>query len=225
MTRKENSIVESSYEQCPCCQLTRFIGTKGTPRHLHTIEEILGSDDDLVITEDRFGRQKTHTVMDNNKFLDSNVLRNTESKEDLVPVEITHKPEKQNTGDVVKTSEDSEYVSLNLHILKRAQSEGKINDERQKLNCYFGRKTGDGNRVVLQRAKSAEVHRTRGIHDLQDPSGISEIPVFFSSIGEWTIVDLNRKVYEKEDAQRTFYLRRKKASYKEIEPESACRIL
>jgi len=220
MTRKEDSSEDSIYSQCPCFQITNCIQTKGNSRQLHTIEEILGLDDDLIAKNDYLGNQNMQEDMDNNKLRDSTVSRKTVS-DDFIPVEIPHKPEQENKFGVVITNEDSSYVSLNLHMLKRAKSEGRITKKKQKPNCYFRKKEEDNDRVVLRRAKSADVPRKPN----HDQAGISESTVFFSSIGEWTVIDLNLQVFETEDAKRTFYLRRKGASYKEVEPENVCRLL
>lgn len=158
-----------------------------------------------------------NTDMDNNET-DSTTLSNTASLEHLIPVESVRK---QNADpSAVKTNGDSEYVSLNLHIWKkRTKSDGALYKKR-KPNCSdFGRKNTADKRTV--RSRSAEVCR----RPIQDVAGISESPVFFSTIGEWTIVDLNRQVFEKEDASRISYLRKKGTSYKEVEPENVCCIL
>lgn len=154
------------------------------------------------------------TEMDS-KQTDSSVVTDTETKQDSIPVEIKRK---QNASGVARTNGDSEYVSLNLHVWKRTKSDGAI-ERKRKPNCYFGRKDTDDKRAM--RSRSADVCRG----PTQDAAGISETPVFFSAIGEWTIVDLNLQVFEKEDANRIRYLRRKGTSYKEIEPESVCCIL
>ena len=224
MTRKENSTDDLCYSQCPCYQITKCAETKGYPRQSNTIDEILNDED--LMSEDCLGKHNNtiDACMDNNKLPDSTAPTKTTSEEDLqlIPAEIARKPEKQHNGGVAKYGEDSEYVSLNLHILKRAKSDGGINYKKRKPSCYFGRKAEDDNKVMLKRrARSEEVHRTI----VQDEAGISESPVFFSSIGEWTVIDLDPEVFEKEDAKRIFYLRKKNASYKEVEPESFCKIL
>lgn len=220
MTRKEDLIVDQSNFQCPSCQVTRDIETKRNLKRPRTIEELLGLDDDLI-NEDLLRFDKTQENTDNVKQTDSTVLRNTLNAENSYTVEITHKQEEESkTCGVAKT--DSEYVSLNIHLLQRAKSEGGIKNKKRKPNCHFGRMEKDNEKVILRpRTKSAETYRTR----THDPHGISESTVFFSPIGEWTIIDLNLQVFEKEDAKRTVYLRRKGASYKEVEPESICRIL
>lgn len=190
------------------CQMTKGDKTIESPEDLNTDEGICNG----LITEVR------DTEMDNHKQADSSVVTctNTSTKQDLIPEEIERK---QNGSTVAKTNGDSEYVSLNLHIWKRTKSDGAIHKKR-KPNCYFGRKDTEDKRTL--RSRSEEVGR----RPVQDAAGISESPVFFSSIGEWTIIDLNLQVFEKEDANRIHYLRRKRTSYtEEIEPESVCCIL
>ena len=223
MTKKENSADDSYYFQRPCCEITKCAETKGYPKQAHTTEEILDRNADDLISDDCLGKHSTRKNMDNNTLPDSSVSRKTTGKEDLIRVEIARKPKKQNRG-VEKSEEDSEYVSLNVHMLKRAKSDGRINYKKQESNCYFGRKEENNTKVspkLWRRAKSAEVQRTIA----QDEAGISESTVFFSSIGEWTVIDLNPEVFEKEDAKRIFYLRMKNSAYKEVEPESVCKIL
>lgn len=223
MTKKENSTDDSYYFQCPCRQITKCAETKGYPKQAHTTEEILDRNADDLISDDCLGKHSTRKNMNKNTLPDSFASTKTTGKEDLIRLEMARKPEKQNRG-VEKSEEDSEYVSLNVQMLKRAKSDGGINYKKQKPNCYFGRKEENNTKVVpkfWRRAKSAEVHRTIA----QDEAGISESPVFFSSIGEWTVIDLNLEVFEKEDAKRIFYLRMKNCVYKEVEPESVCKIL
>lgn len=218
MTRKENQTHDSYYFQCPCCQITKCAETKGDPKQAQTTEEILDRNADDLISEDCLGKHSTRKDMDNDTLPNSSASTETTDK-DLIPVQIARKPEKQNRG-VEKSEEDPEYVSLNV----RAKSDGRINYKKQKPNCYFGRKEEDNTKVrpkLWRRAKSAEVYRTI----VKDEAGISESPVFFSSIGEWTVIDLDPDVFEKEDAKRIFYLRMKNSSYKEVEPENVCKIL
>lgn len=185
--------------------MTKGDETIESPEDLNTVEGIT----DRLITEASF------TEMDNKQNGSSVVTTNTATKQGLNPVEIEHK---QNNSSVVKTNGDSEYVSLNLHIWKRTKSDGAI-EKKRKPNCYYGR-NGTGDKRTM-RSRSTEVCR----RPTQDAAGISESPVFFSAIGEWTIVDLNLQVFEKEDANRIRYLRKKRTSYREIEPESVCCIL
>lgn len=193
------------------CQITNGSETKESFEPPNTVEGITGLNNSLVTK----GLIR-NTDMDNNET-DSTTLSNTASLEHLIPVESVHK---QNADpSAVKTNGDSEYVSLNLHIWKkRTKSDGALYKKR-KPNCYFGRKNTADKRTA--RSRSTEVCR----RPIQDVAGISESPVFFSTIGEWTIVDLNRQVFEKEDASRISYLRKKGTSYKEVEPENVCCIL
>lgn len=191
------------------CQTTKDnIKTKESPEDLNTVEGIT----DHLITEANLGVRDTK--MDN-KQTDSSVLTNTATKQDLSPVEIERE---QNNSSAFKTNGDSNYLSLNLQIWKRTKSDGAVYKKR-KPTCCFGDKETEDKRPV--RSRSAEVCR----RPVQNAAGISESPVFFSAIGEWTIVDLDPQVFEKEDAKRISYIRRKRFSYKEVEPESVCSIL
>lgn len=194
------------------CHMSKGDKTIELPEDRSTREEITDLSNDLI-SEASLADQDTE--MDN-KQTDSSVVTDTETKQDLIPVEIERK---QSASGFVRTNGDSEYVSLNLHVWKRAKSDGAIQRKR-KPNCYFGR-TEDTDDKRAMRSRSADVCR----RPTQDVAGISETPVFFSAIGEWTIVDLNLQVFEKEDANRIRYLRRKGTSYKEIEPEGVCCIL
>ncbi|XP_068680812.1 uncharacterized protein [Montipora foliosa] len=202
----EKSVEESSHFQC-------LEKTKGFSR-LRTIQEIVGCTDKLI-TDDCLGAINTKTSLDNTKALDSAIRSQaTENKDDLIPqTEIAIKSEMQ----------DTEYVSLNVHMFGRSNSDGSLTYKKRKPNCYYGTKENDKNKhLPRQRVKSVGRRRTIS----QDEAGISESPVFFSSIGEWTVIDLNLNIFEKEDANRIFYLRMKRASYKEVEPEGIrCRIL
>ena len=198
----ENSIDDLSHFQC-LEKEKRFC-------RLQTIEEFadrtnrFSKDDCLGI------KYNTKTSLDN-KVLDSIISSQaTERGDNSIPTNPVQ-------------SQDSEYVSLNFQMLRRSKPDGGIIYRQRKPNCYYGKKEDDSNKLVpRQRVRSTGLRRTLG----QDEAGISETPVFFSSIGEWTIVDLNLNMFEKEEAKRVFYLRMKRASYKEEEPEAfGCTIL
>ncbi|XP_078362679.1 uncharacterized protein LOC144646856 [Oculina patagonica] len=211
MTRKQSGSDDLCHFQCGIsnCQMTKGNKTIDSAEVLNTDERIKDLCNGVVM-------EAQDKEMDS-KQTDSNVVtcKDTATKQDSIPVEIERK---QNSSSVVRTNGDSEYVSLNLHIWKRTKSDGAIHKKR-KPNCYFGRKDTEDKRTL--RSRSAEVGRRQ----VQNEAGISESPVFFSAIGEWTIVDLNLQVFEKEDANRIHYLRRKRTSYKEVEPENVCCIL
>lgn len=222
MTRKGSPTDNPQYYQCPCCEITKCLETKEyPPGELPTVEEIADQRFNLI-TKDSSGNHSTNGKVENTKLSDSTVVTKTTSR-DFIPVEIFDEPEKPNDRGVVKTEEDSEYVSLNVHMLKRAKSDGRIKHYKQKPNCYFGRRDIGrmSNFVFRRRTDSAETIRTSA----RGETGITENPVFFSSIGEWTIVDLNLEAFERENANRTFYLRMKRTAYKEEEPENVCIIL
>lgn len=223
MTRKESPTDNPRYYQCPCCEITKCFETKEyPPEELPIVEEIADQSFNLI-TKDSSGKHSTNGKEENTKLSDSTVVTKTASREDFIPVEIVDKPEKPNDRVVVKTEEDSEYVSLNLHMLKRAKSDGRIRHNKQEPHCYFGRRDIGrmSNFVFRRRTDSAETIRTSAWGE----TGITENQVFFSSIGEWTIVDLNLEAFERENANRTFYLRMKRTAYKEEEPENVCIIL
>ena len=176
--------------------------TKESPEELNTAEGITNH----LITEASLRVQDTE--MDN-KQSDSS-LANTETKQHLIPVE-------QNSSTSISKG-DSKYVSLNLRLWKRTKSDG-ARYKKRKPTCYFGDKETKDQKPA--RSRSAEVCRK----PVQNAAGICESPVFFSAIGEWTIVDLDPEVFEKEDAKRIIYLRRKRTSYKEVEPDNICSIL
>lgn len=178
------------------------IKTKESPEELNTAEGITNH----LITEASLRVQDTE--MDN-KQSDSS-LANTETKQHLIPVE-------QNSSTSISKG-DSKYVSLNLRLWKRTKSDG-ARYKKRKPTCYFGDKETKDQKPA--RSRSAEVCRK----PVQNAAGICESPVFFSAIGEWTIVDLDPEVFEKEDAKRIIHLRRKRTSYKEVEPENICSIL
>ena len=178
------------------------IKTKESPEELNTAEGITNH----LITEASLRVQDTE--MDN-KQSDSS-LANTETKQHLIPVE-------QNSSTSISKG-DSKYVSLNLRLWKRTKSDG-ARYKKRKPTCYFGDKETKDQKPA--RSRSAEVCRK----PVQNAAGICESPVFFSAIGEWTIVDLDPEVFEKEDAKRIIYLRRKRTSYKEVEPDNICSIL
>lgn len=178
------------------------IKTKESPEELNTAEGITNH----LITEASLRVQDTE--MDN-KQSDSS-LANTETKQHLIPVE-------QNSSTSISKC-DSKYVSLNLRLWKRTKSDG-ARYKKRKPTCYFGDKETKDKKPA--RSRSAEVCRK----PVQNAAGICESPVFFSAIGEWTIVDLDPEVFEKEDAKRIIYLRRKRTSYKEVEPDNICSIL
>lgn len=178
------------------------IKTKESPEELNTAEGITNH----LITEASLRVQDTE--MDN-KQSDSS-LANTETKQHLIPVE-------QNSSTSISKG-DSKYVSLNLRLWKRTKSDG-ARYKKRKPTCYFGDKGTKDQKPA--RSRSTEVCRK----PVQNAAGICESPVFFSAIGEWTIVDLDPEVFEKEDAKRIIYLRRKRTSYKEVEPENICSIL
>ena len=149
------------------------------------------------------------TEMDN-KQSDSN-LTNSTTKQHLIPVE-------RNNSSASISNGDSKFVSLHLRIWKRTKSDGE-RCKKRKPTCYFGDKETEDKRPT--RSRSAEVCQKPA----QNAAGICESPVFFSAIGEWTIVDLDHEVFEEEDAKRIIYLRRKRTSYREVEPENVCSIL
>ena len=151
------------------------------------------------------------TEMDNEQSDSS--LTNPATKQHVIPVAV-----KQNNSSTSISNGDLKYVSLNLRFWKRTKSDGAMCKKR-KPTCYFGDKKTEDKRAI--RSRSAEVCRK----PVQNVAGICESPVFFSAIGEWTIVDLDPEVFEKEDAKRIRYLRTKKTSYKEVEPENVCSIL
>lgn len=179
------------------------IKTKESSEDLNTAEGITNH----FITEANLGVQDTE--MDN-KQSDSS-LTNTATKQHLIPLE-------QNNSSASISNGDSKFVSLQLRFWKRTKSDG-ARYKKRKPTCYFGDKETEDKRPT--RSRSAEVCRK----PVQNAAGICESPVFFSAIGEWTIVDLDPEVFEKEDAKRIIYLRRKKTSYKEVEPENVCSIL
>lgn len=148
----------------------------------------------------------------------------TRTTHDLIPVEITQLHTDKHPK--IKTPNgDFEYVNLNLHFWERTKSDGvRHKMEKYKPNCYYGKTqdTGDENPAS---SKSADACRGSVPNPVHSVCGIAESSVFFSSIGEWTIVDLNLRDFEKEDAKRTLYLRRKCTPYKEVEPEGFCLIL
>lgn len=199
MTRKKDLVG-------PACQITCCIETNGSlcgkRKPLHTIEDILNVD------------EENH----NSQLTDSNALRNTLNTADLTPVELTKDKEGKDRS-TIKT--EFKYVSLRSQLKKKAES-GAVRYNRRIQKCYFGIMSKDKVGVVpVRRTKSVDRCHTMN----KNAHGISESSVFFSPIGEWTIIDLNPKIFEKEDAKRTLYLRRKRASYKEVEPENICRIL
>lgn len=154
----------------------------------------------------------------------ANYQNKTRTTHDLMPVEIAQLQTDKHPN-INTPNGDFEYVSLNLHFWKRKKSDGvRHKMEKHKPNCYYGKtqETLDENQ-----ASSKSSNACRG--SLPNPDnyvfGIAESPVFFSSIGEWTIVDLNLQAFEKEEAKRTLYLRRKCTPYKEVEPERFCHIL
>ena len=192
--------------QCgiPNKQMTKDdIKTKEHPEGLDTTEGITNH----LITEASLRVQDTE--MDN-KQSDSS-LTSTATKQHVIPVE-------QNNSNTFVSNGNSKYASLSLSFLKRTKSDGAVYKKR-KPTCYFGDKETEDKKPT--RSRSAEVCRK----PVQNAAGICESPVFFSAIGEWTIVDLDPKVFEKEDAKRISYLRRRKTSYKEVEPENVCSIL
>ena len=196
MTRNQCGISNS--------QMTKDdIETKESPEDLNTAEGITNH----LITEVSSGVQDTEM---NDKQSDSS-LTNTATKQFLIPVE-------QNNSSASINSRDLKDVSLNVRFWKRTKSDG-ARCKKRKQTCYFGGKETEDKRSI--RSLSAEVCRK----PVQNAAGICESPVFFSAIGEWTIVDLDPEVFEKEDAKRTIYLRRKRTSYKEVEPENVCSIL
>lgn len=179
------------------------IKTKEYPEGLDTTEGITNH----LITEASLRVQDTE--MDN-KQSDSS-LTSTATKQQAIPVE-------QNNSSTFVSNGNAKYVSLSLSFWKRTKSDGAVY-KKLKPTCYFGDQETEDKKPT--RSRSAEVCRK----PVQNAAGICESPVFFSSIGEWTIVDLDPKVFEKEDAKRTSYLRRRKTSYKEVEPENVCSIL
>ena len=181
------------------------IKTKESSEDLNTAEGITNH----LITKASLGVQDTVTEMDN-KQSDSN-LTSSATKQHLVPVE-------QNNSSASISNGDSKFVSLNLRIWQRTKSDG-ARYKKRKPTCCFGDKETEDKRP--SRSRSAEVCQK----PVQNEAGICESPVFFSKIGEWTIVDLDPEVFEKEDAERIIYLRRKKTSYKEVVPENVCSIL
>lgn len=148
----------------------------------------------------------------------------TRTTHDLIPVEITQLHTDKHPK--IKTPNgDFEYVNLNLHLWERTKSDGiRHKMEKYKPNCYYG-KTQDTSDENPASSKSADACRGSVPNPVHSVCGVAESSVFFSSIGEWTIVDLNLRDFEKEDAKRTLYLRRKCTPYKEVEPESFCLIL
>lgn len=180
------------------------IKTKESPEDLNTAEAGITNH---LITE--ASPRVQDTEMDS-KRSDSS-LTNTATKQHLIPVE-------QNNSSASTSKGDSKYVSLNLRFWKRTKSDG-ARCKKRKPTCYFGDKEADDKKPA--RSRSAEVCRK----PVQNAAGIYESPVFFSAIGEWTIVDLDAEIFEKEDAKRIIYLRRKRTSYKEVEPEYICTIL
>lgn len=198
----ENSIDDLSHFRCSE-KGKRFC-------RVQTIEEFAGR-------TDRFSRDNCLGIKYNtkgsldNKALDSLISRQATEREDYSI--LTNQTR----------SQDSEYVSLNFQMLRRNKLDGGIMYRQRKPNCYYGKKEDESNKLVpRQRVRSTGIRRTLS----QDEAGISESPVFFSSIGEWTVIDLNSNMFEKEEAKRVFYLRMKRASYKEEEPEAfRCTIL
>lgn len=148
----------------------------------------------------------------------------TRTTHDLIPVEIAQLHTDKHPK--IKTPNgDFEYVNLNLHFWERTKLDGvRHNMEKYKPNCYYG-KTQDTSDESPASSKSADACRGSVPNPVHSVCGVAESSVFFSSIGEWTIVDLNLRDFEKEDAKRTLYLRRKCTPYKEVEPESFCLIL
>lgn len=196
MTRNQYGITNN--------QITKDdLKTKESPEELNTAEGITNH----LITEASLRVQDTE--MDN-KQSDSS-LANTATKQHLIPV-------KQNNSSASISKGDSKYVSLNVRLWKRTKSDG-ARYKKRRPTCYFGDKEKEDKKPT--RSRSAEVCRK----PVQNAAGICESSVFFSAIGEWTIVDLDPEVFEKEDAKRIIYLRRKRTSYKEVEPENICSIL
>lgn len=213
MTRNQLPTDDLNHFPCHCaaissCQLEKShdTSTKEFPEDQTNVERSIGSNEGLI-TEARL--PVTKTEMDNHQ-------NGTATAEDLIPVKTEQKQNEHH-----KANGDFEYVSLNLHIWKRTKSDGaRYKTEKHKPNCYYG-KTQDTVNKKPARSKSADACRG----PVQNSAGIAESPVFFSAIGEWTIIDLNLRAFEREEANRIRYLRRKCTPYKEVEPESNCRIL